>query len=73
MSALFTVEKLTNASFKKKKPKENADFSKTRTWDVESKQVLSIRLDWADASFVFAFFFLLAPLAHEPFTKTNEQ
>ena len=60
---------------KKKKTKENADFSKTWTWDVESKRVLSIRLDWADASCVFAsfFIFLLAPLAHEQSTKTNEQ
>ena len=58
MGALFTVEKSTNASLKKKKKtKENADFSKTWTWDVESKQVLSIRLDWADASCVFASFF----------------
>ena len=78
MGALFTIKKSTNASLKKKKKKtkENADFSKIWTWDVESKWVLSICLDWADASCVFAFFFffffLLAPLAHEQSTKTNE-
>ena len=36
--ALFTVEKSTNVGLKKKK-RENTDFSKTWTWDIESKQI----------------------------------
>ena len=42
--ALFTVEKINKCGLKKKKS-ENADFNKTWTWDVKSKQVLSVCLD----------------------------
>ena len=33
-------KKSPNVGLKKRKKRENADFSKTWTWDVESKQVL---------------------------------
>ena len=47
--ALFTVEKSTNAGFKKKEKKrkrENADFSKMWTCDVESKRHLCLLLNF---------------------------
>ena len=44
-NAPFTIEKSTNAGLKKKeKEKENADFSKTWTCDVESKRHLSVTM-----------------------------